>query len=108
MADNDVDQDALAAEWEGALDSEDPAAAAAEAEANTLTETMAEQWAAMVDDGSRTLDIGKAGARAAIFAMRLAELGGADRDAGRTGGRRKSRIGEIDARRRHCRPRQHG
>ena len=47
--DNDVDQDALAAEWEGALDSEDPAAAAAEAEANTLTETMAEQWAAMVD-----------------------------------------------------------
>ena len=37
--DNDVDQDALAAEWEGALDSEDPAAAAAEAEANTLTET---------------------------------------------------------------------
>lgn len=59
--DNDVDQDALAAQWEGALDSEDPAAAAAEAEANTLTETMAEQWAAMVDDGSRTLDIGKAG-----------------------------------------------
>ena len=59
--DNDVDQDALAAEWEGALDSEDPAAAAAEAEANTLTETMAEQWAAMVDDGGRSLDIGKAG-----------------------------------------------
>lgn len=57
--DNDVDQDALAAEWEGALDSEDPAAA--EAEANTLTETMAEQWAAMVDDGSRNLEIGKAG-----------------------------------------------
>src|SRR6476660_3549838 len=59
--DNDVDQDALAAQWEGALDSEDPEAAAAEAEANTLTETMAEQWAAMVDDGSRTIDISKGG-----------------------------------------------
>lgn len=50
---NDVDQDALAAQWEGALDSQDPAQAAAEAESNELTESMAEQWAAMVDDGSR-------------------------------------------------------
>ncbi|MES2750238.1 MAG: flagellar motor switch protein FliM [Pseudomonadota bacterium] len=54
-ADNNVDQDALAAQWEGSLDSEDPVAAAAEAEGNQLSETMAEQWAAMVDDGSRTL-----------------------------------------------------
>jgi flagellar motor switch protein FliM len=55
MSPNDVDQDALAAQWEGALDSEDPAEAAAEAAANELTESMAEQWAAMVDDGSRGL-----------------------------------------------------
>ena len=50
---NDVDQDALAAQWEGALDSEDPQEAAAEAASNELSESMAEQWAAMVDDGSR-------------------------------------------------------
>ncbi len=46
---------------EGALDSEDPDAAAAEAAANELTETMAEQWAAMVDDGGRNIDISKGG-----------------------------------------------
>ena len=57
--DNNVDQDALAAEWEGALDSEDPEAAAAEAAANEMTETMAAQWAAMVDDGG--FDISKGG-----------------------------------------------
>jgi flagellar motor switch protein FliM len=57
--DIDVDQDALAAQWEGALDSEDPAAA--EAEANVLSESMAEQWAAMVDDGSRKLETGTGG-----------------------------------------------
>jgi flagellar motor switch protein FliM len=54
MAGNDpVDQDAIAAQWEAALDSEDPAAAAQEASANELTESMALQWAAMVEDGSR-------------------------------------------------------
>jgi len=57
--DNNVDQDALAAEWEGALDSEDPEAAAAEAAANEMTEAMAAQWAAMVDDGG--FDISKGG-----------------------------------------------
>jgi flagellar motor switch protein FliM len=57
---DDVDQDALAAQWEGALDSEDPEEAAAEAASNELTETMAEQWAAMVDDGSRGLATAKA------------------------------------------------
>ncbi|MBR1219761.1 flagellar motor switch protein FliM [Bradyrhizobium sp. U87765 SZCCT0131] len=55
MAPGDVDQDALAAEWGAALDSEDPEAAAAEAAANELTEAMAEQWAAMVDESSRGL-----------------------------------------------------
>src|SRR5262249_29056563 len=54
MADNDpVDQDAIAAQWEASLDSEDPVAAAEEASANELTESMALQWAAMVEDGSR-------------------------------------------------------
>jgi len=54
MAGNDpVDQDAIAAQWEASLDSEDPAAAAQEASANELTESMALQWAAMVEDGSR-------------------------------------------------------
>ena len=54
MAGNDpVDQDAIAAQWEAALDSEDPVAAAEEASSNELTESMALQWAAMVEDGSR-------------------------------------------------------
>ncbi|WP_316397393.1 flagellar motor switch protein FliM [Bradyrhizobium sp. 33ap4] len=54
MAGNDqMDQDAIAAQWEASLDSEDPAAATAEAAKNELTENMALQWAAMVEDGSR-------------------------------------------------------
>ena len=48
-----MDQDAIAAQWEASLDSEDPAAAAEEAAANELSESMALQWAAMVEDGSR-------------------------------------------------------
>lgn len=55
MAPDDVDQDALAAEWGASLDSEDPEAAANEAAANELTEAMAEQWAAMVEESSRGL-----------------------------------------------------
>ncbi|UTD28497.1 flagellar motor switch protein FliM [Bradyrhizobium sp. WD16] len=55
MAPGDVDQDALAAEWGASLDSEDPEAAANEAAANELTEAMAEQWAAMVEESSRGL-----------------------------------------------------
>ncbi len=53
MAGNDVDQDAIAAEWEASLGSEDPAAAAEAASSNELTESMALQWAAMVEDGGR-------------------------------------------------------
>src|SRR5437660_6328016 len=48
-----MDQDAIAAQWEASLDSEDPAAAAEEAAANELSESMALQWAAMVEDGGR-------------------------------------------------------
>jgi len=48
-----MDQDAIAAQWEASLDSEDPNEAAAAAAANELSETMALQWAAMVEDGSR-------------------------------------------------------
>src|SRR6201997_2823036 len=62
MAGNDpVDQDAIAAQWEAALDSEDPTAAEQEAAANELTESMALQWAAMVEDGSRDFGNGKNG-----------------------------------------------
>src|SRR6188474_1819218 len=49
----DMDQDAIAAQWEASLDSEDPTAAAEEAAANELSESMALQWAAMVEDGGR-------------------------------------------------------
>src|SRR5882724_7839715 len=59
MAGNDpVDQDAIAAQWEASLDSEDPTEAAA---ANELSGTMALQWAAMVEDGSRDFGGGKNG-----------------------------------------------
>ena len=43
------------------LDSEDPEAAAEAAAANELSETMALQWAAMVEDGSRDFGSGKNG-----------------------------------------------
>ena len=60
MAGNDpVDQDAIAAQWEASLGSEDPVAAAEAAESNELTESMALQWAAMVEDGSRDFGAGK-------------------------------------------------
>ena len=62
MAGNDpVDQDAIAAQWEASLDSEDPAEAAEAAAANELTESMALQWAAMVEDGSRDFGATKNG-----------------------------------------------
>src|SRR5437763_5700928 len=52
MAGNDpVDQDAIAAQWEASLGSEDPAADAAGS--NERSESMALQWAAMVEDGGR-------------------------------------------------------
>src|ERR1700742_2687934 len=53
-----VDPDAIAAQWEASLDSEDPAAASAAASANELSESMSLQWAAMVEDGGR--DFGNA------------------------------------------------
>src|SRR5499427_7763055 len=60
MAGNDpVDQDALSAQWEASLGSEDPVAASEAASANELTESMALQWAAMVEDGSRDFGTGK-------------------------------------------------
>src|SRR5512133_1814538 len=60
MAENDsVDQDAIAAQWEASLDSEDPAQAAQAAAANEISGTMALQWAAMVEDGGRDFGSGK-------------------------------------------------
>src|SRR6266403_1198325 len=62
MAENDsVDQDAIAAQWEASLDSEDPAQAAPGAAANEISGTMALQWAAMVEDGGRDFGGGKNG-----------------------------------------------
>jgi flagellar motor switch protein FliM len=61
MASTQEDQDAIAAQWEASLDSEDPIEAAKNAAANELSGTMAEQWAAMVDDGGRDLGAGKNG-----------------------------------------------
>src|SRR3954470_18380472 len=61
MSTEQVDQDAIAAEWEASLDSEDPVEAAKAAAENELTGTMAEQWAAMVEDGGRDLSGGKNG-----------------------------------------------
>ncbi len=58
-----VDQDEIAAQWEASLDSEDPAEAAAAASANELSETMALQWAAMVEDGGRDFGNNKGGER---------------------------------------------
>src|SRR5450755_53331 len=61
MASEQEDQDAIAAQWEASLDSEDPVEAAKNAAANELSGTMAEQWAAMVDDGGRDMGAGKNG-----------------------------------------------
>src|SRR5712664_848664 len=62
MADNDtIDQDGIAAQLEESLDSEDPAGAEEADAANELTESMALQWAAMVEDGSRDFGSGKNG-----------------------------------------------
>jgi flagellar motor switch protein FliM len=64
MAGNDpVDQDAIAAQWEASLDSEDPTEAAEAAAANELTESMALQWAAMVEDGGRDFGTKNSGER---------------------------------------------
>src|SRR6202046_5328679 len=60
MADNNlVDRQPIAAQGEAALDSEAPDEAAAAAAANELSGTMALQWAAMVEDGSRDFGGGK-------------------------------------------------
>src|ERR1700716_3801817 len=61
MAGPSDDQDAIAAQGEAWLDSEDPAEAAAAAAANELSGTMALQWAAMVEDGGRDFGGGKNG-----------------------------------------------
>ena len=58
-----MDQDAIAAQWEASLDSEDPAEAAEAAAANELSESMALQWAAMVEDGGRELGNKNSGER---------------------------------------------
>src|ERR1700710_3316428 len=62
MADNyQVDQDAMAAQGEASLDSDDRIAAAESAADNDLSGAMALHWAAMVEDGGRDLGGGKNG-----------------------------------------------
>ena len=51
--DDQVDQDEIAAQWEASLGTEDSEEAEKEAAANELTGAMADQWAAMVEDGGR-------------------------------------------------------
>src|SRR6195256_5301945 len=54
MAGNDqMDQDAIAAQWEAARDGGAPGEAKKPPAANEISGTMALQWAAMVEDGSR-------------------------------------------------------
>src|SRR5215471_15340037 len=57
--DNQVDQDALAAEWGQALEDEPADAAAAPVE--TVSEEMAAQWAAMIDDTNQFSSPAKGG-----------------------------------------------
>src|SRR5258708_39094928 len=61
MASEQEDQDAIAAQWEASRVSEDHEEAAKAVAANELSGTMAEQWAAMVDDGGRDMGAGKNG-----------------------------------------------
>src|ERR1700716_4094174 len=75
MAGNEpVAQDAIAAQWEASLDSEDPAAAAEAAAANELSGTMALQWAAMVEDGSRDFGGGKNGGERVLSQEKIDSL----------------------------------
>jgi len=60
MAQNQVDQDALAAEWGQALEAE-PEEAAKAAPAETVSEDMAAQWAAMIDEGNQFVSPAKGG-----------------------------------------------
>src|SRR5947208_14876676 len=52
MPQNQVDQDALAAEWGQALEA-DPAGEATAVPAEAVSDEMAAQWAAMIDDGNQ-------------------------------------------------------
>src|SRR5260370_24434388 len=61
MASAQEDQDAIAAQWEASMLSEDPEEAAKAAAENELSGTMAEQWAAMVDESGRDMGAGKNG-----------------------------------------------
>src|SRR5215510_13615354 len=67
----DIDQDALAAEWGLALENEDADPSAMQAAAAAASgggapgdgnDEMAEQWAAMIDDGSQFAQAAKGGA----------------------------------------------
>jgi flagellar motor switch protein FliM len=64
MSQEQVDQDALAAEWGQALESETTPSGEASnaAPVETVSEEMAAQWAAMIDDGNQVVSTAKGGA----------------------------------------------
>src|SRR3979490_1360339 len=66
MSQNQVDQDALAAEWGQALESDATSEASGEPSkappVETVSEEMAAQWAAMIDDGNSFSSVTKGGA----------------------------------------------
>jgi flagellar motor switch protein FliM len=62
MSPNQVDQDALAAEWGLALEEETESGEAAAAPVETVSEEMAAQWAAMIDDTNQFAAPAKGGA----------------------------------------------
>src|SRR5258708_2117544 len=64
MSQEQVDQDALAAEWGQALESETTPSgdASKAAPSETVSEEMAAQWAAMIDDGNQVVSTAKGGA----------------------------------------------
>src|SRR5260221_10660178 len=75
MAGNDpVDQDAIAAQWEASLDSEDPAQAAEAAATNYRSGSMTLQCASMDEDGSSDFGGGKNGGERVLSQEELDNL----------------------------------
>ena len=66
-----MDQDAIAAQWEASMANEDPAEAEKAAAANEISGTMALQWAAMVEDGSRDFGGKNSGERVQYLKIRV-------------------------------------
>lgn len=79
MSNDQIDQDALAAQWGAALESE-PEGMSDDSDGNAISEAMAEQWAAMVDDGGRYMHSGKGGAERVLSQEEIDNLLGFNLD----------------------------